>query len=77
MLKSQDPKLLVSKTHIYIFYIETRKDKEDQFSVSVVGGENEEDLNQERIDLIDSLNHIQIKDIQSFALADIEFIQKQ
>lgn len=74
VLNSDNQNLLLTFDSIYVFFIKSRKDKEKEFSVQKADGD--QDINQERIDKLDSMNDVQVKDVQVYKFADFEFIQK-
>jgi len=76
LLNTKDPKMLLTYDTLFLFFLESRKDQENQFNITSSAADKEDDLNQERIDMLESMNEVQVRDVQQFSLQDFEFIQK-
>lgn len=82
LLTCADPKLLLTTSKIYLFYIVSKQDIQDQFSEMLDRRNKQEstgavDLAKERIDLMENKGEIEVRDVQVYDLMDFEFIQKQ
>lgn len=74
LLTSPDPKVLITQHKIYIFFLHSRHDVENEFQIEGAAKENKEDLHQERIEAIESQNIVEVRDYQVYDIMDFEFI---
>ena len=76
LLTSPDPKVLITQSQIYIFYLHSRHDVENEFQIDGAAKDNKEDLLQERVEVIESQNIVEVRDYQVYDIMDFEFIQR-
>ena len=66
--------MLITQSQIFIFYLHSRHDVENEFQIEGAAKDNKEDLQQERIELIESQNIVEVRDYQVYNIMDFEFI---
>lgn len=76
LLTTNDPKVLITQSQVYVFFLNSRHDVENEFQIEGEAIEVKEDLHQERIEVIESQHIVEVRDVQVYEIMDFEFIQR-